>query len=79
MPRGPRLDVIGVLYHVIARGIERRAIFVDDEDRERFLARLSDVVVATRTDLLAWALVPNHFHLLLRPREGRLATVMRRL
>ena len=64
---------------MIARGIERRPIFVDDEDRERFLARLSDVVVATRTDLLAWALVPNHFHLLLRPREGRLSTVMRRL
>ena len=52
---------------------------MDDEDRDRFLARLSDVVVATRADLPAWALVPNHFHLLLRPREGRLSTVMRRL
>ena len=67
MPRGPRLDVAGVLHHVIARGIERRPIFLDDEDRVRFLARLGEVVVGTRTDLLAWALVPNHFHLLVRP------------
>jgi putative transposase len=79
MPRGPRLDVAGVLQHVMVRGIERRAIFVDDKDRSDFLRRLSGLLVATETDVLAWALLPNHVHLLLRPNREKLATLMRRL
>jgi hypothetical protein len=31
MPRGPRIDALGILQHVMARGIERREIFRDDE------------------------------------------------
>ena len=34
MPRQPRLDAPGLLQHVMARGIERRKIFLDDKDRE---------------------------------------------
>jgi hypothetical protein len=34
MPRGPRLDAPGTLYHVIVRGIERRKIVDNDKDRE---------------------------------------------
>jgi len=41
MPRVARLDVPGLLQHVIVRGVERREIFVDDHDRSRFLDRLS--------------------------------------
>jgi hypothetical protein len=37
MPRVVRLDVPGLLQHVIVRGVERREIFVDDHDRSRFL------------------------------------------
>jgi hypothetical protein len=37
MPRGARLDAPGTLHHVIVRGIERGAIFNDDEDRKVFL------------------------------------------
>ena len=40
MPRGPRLDAPGTLHHVIIRGIERRRIVDEDQDRERFLDRL---------------------------------------
>ncbi|MBE0616600.1 MAG: transposase, partial [Proteobacteria bacterium] len=79
MPRAARLDVPGVLQHVIVRGIERRDLFVDDEDRGGFVARLSGLLMATKTELLAWALIPNHFHLLLRPHEETLAAFMRRL
>ena len=43
MPRGPRLDAPGTLHHVIARGIERRRIVDDDQDRERFLDRLGNL------------------------------------
>ena len=60
MPRQARLDVPGVLQHVIARGIERREIFRDDEDRKAFARRLSALLTATHTPCYAWALVPNH-------------------
>ncbi len=41
MPRGPRLDAPGVLHHVIARGLERRALFRDARDRAGFVARVA--------------------------------------
>ena len=79
MPRGPRLDAPGALHHVIARGIERRPIFVDDEDRASFLARLAPLVTQSRAGLYAWALIPNHFHLLLRTGAVPLSSLVRRL
>ena len=79
MPRSARIDIPGVLYHVIVRGIERRDIFLDDDDRLSFVQRLSSLLEKTSTSCLAWALIPNHFHLLLRTSEVKLATFMRRL
>jgi putative transposase len=49
MPRAARLDAPGVLHHIIIRGIERRNIFRDDQDREDFLGRLAKLVHDTRT------------------------------
>jgi putative transposase len=79
MPRCARLDILGVVQHVMARGIESRPVFRDDRDREEFLRRLGEVVVSGRAQLLAWALIPNHFHLVLRPGELYLKDLMRRL
>jgi putative transposase len=79
MPRQARLDLPGLLQHVIVRGIERRKFFRDDQDREEFVGRLGRLLVATKTDCYAWALLPNHFHLLLRTTEIPLASFMRRL
>ncbi|MBI4537624.1 MAG: transposase [candidate division NC10 bacterium] len=79
MPRGRRLDAPGVLHHIMIRGIERRTIFRDDTDREDFLARLARHLVATQTACYAWALLPNHAHLLLRTGTRPLATLMRRV
>jgi REP element-mobilizing transposase RayT len=41
MARRPRVEVVGGLYHVIARGNERKAVFHDDRDRERYLERFA--------------------------------------
>lgn len=79
MPRKPRLDVQGILHHIIVRGIERSPIFKDDADRRRFVERLGDLVEATGTKVYAWALIPNHFHLLVRSGPFGLPTFMRRL
>ncbi len=79
MPRAARLDVPGLLQHVIVRGIEKRDIFLDDQDRQSFLRRFSKLLQENESDCLAWALLPNHAHLLLRPKRTKLALIMRRL
>jgi REP-associated tyrosine transposase len=79
MPRNARIDAPGALHHIIVRGMERRKIFNDDVDRINFLDRLGKVLSETHTTCFAWALIPNHFHLLLRTGACSLSTVMRRL
>lgn len=79
MPRQARIDAAGALHHIIARGIDRQRIFTDDADRDNFLNRLGDILSETETACFAWALIPNHFHLLLRTGTTALSTVMRRL
>ena len=79
MPRKARLDAPGALHHIVVRGIERRKIFYDDSDRDDFLERLSAIQSWSRTACYAWALMPNHFHLLLKTGQTPIATLMRRL
>lgn len=79
MPRHARIDIPGLFQHVIVRGIEKRRIFLDDHDRDDFLLRLRGLLAETETDCYAWALLDNHVHLLLRPRQRALALFMRRL
>jgi putative transposase len=79
MPRGPRLDAPDTLHPVMVRGIESRAIFRDDQDREDFLRRLGTVAGVPDLTLYAWVLVPNHRHLLVRIGATPLARAMRSL
>ena len=79
MPRTARLDAPGILHHIIIRGIERRKIFRDDQDRENLLARLAKLLPETNTVCYAWAFLPNHAHFLLRSGDVGLSTLMRRL
>ena len=77
----PRIDIEGVLHHVMIRGIEKRDIFLDDRDRSDFLDRFSRLLVKTKTECLAWSLLSNHAHALLRPTKGKgtLPGLMQRL
>jgi putative transposase len=63
----------------MVRGIERGAVFRNDTDRNHFLERLGKILQNTKTVCYAWALIPNHFHLLLRTGPVPISTVMRRL
>ena len=76
MPRGPRLDAPNVLHHVMVRGIERRIIFRDDRDRGEFVARLATLTAGGAWSIYAWALLPNHLHLLVRTGRRPLARTM---
>jgi REP element-mobilizing transposase RayT len=79
MPRKARIDAPGALHHIIVRGIEKRKIFKDDADRQNFIERLGDILSDSQTPCYAWALMPNHFHLLLKTSLTPIATIMRRL
>jgi REP-associated tyrosine transposase len=79
MPRRSRIDAPGALHHIIVRGIERKTIFKDDADRDNFLERLKNILTYSDTLCFAWALIPNHFHLLLRTGRVPISTVMKRL
>jgi REP element-mobilizing transposase RayT len=79
MPRQARIDAPGALHHVIVRGIERGKIFRSDYDRKNFLNRLGKLIPETQTDCFAWALIPNHVHLLLRTGLVPISVLMSRL
>ena len=79
MLRQSGIDAPGALHHIIARGIERTKIFTDDVDRDNFLNRLGNILTETKTACFSWALIPDHFHLLLRMGTTSISTVMRRL
>lgn len=79
MPRQARLDAPGTVHHIIVRGLARGTIVNDEADREAFVGRLGDVAIATGTAIYAWALLPNHVHLLVRSGAAGLPRFMRRL
>jgi putative transposase len=63
----------------MARGIEGRDIFFEDDDRSYFLSLLSEGIQKTGYSCYAWVLMGNHYHLLLRINEQPLGNFMRRL
>ena len=67
------------MHQIIVRRIERRRIFSDDQDCDNFVERLGDIVTETEIFCFAWALIPNHAHILLRTCQTPLSTVMRRM
>ena len=79
MPRQARLDIPGALHHIMVRGINRSAIFRDNQDRARFLERLGETVSAAQGSIYAWVLMKNHVHILFKSGGEGVSAVMRRL
>jgi len=76
VPRPPRLEFPGAVYHVTARGNERRPIFRGDRDREDYLARIAFYRHKFRFRLIAYCLMTNHVHLALRTAAVPLSRIM---
>jgi len=79
MPRQARIDAPGALHHIAIRGIERIPVFEDERDYLNFLDRMGHILKESSTACFAWALMPNHVHLLLRTGLSPISAVMRRL
>ena len=79
MARPLRLEFPGAFYHITARGNARQKIFLDEEDRHRFLDLLGKEVTQQGWFCYAYCLMDNHYHLLIETPEPNLVTGMRRL
>ena len=80
MPRTARIAPGGFVFHVLNRGNDRRELFTRDSDYLAFLRVLTDTAERVPVRILAWCLMPNHWHLLLWPVEdGQLGDFMQRL
>ena len=79
MPRQPRLDTPGALHHIIGRGIEGTGIFRNEKDKIDFISRVAELCREDTVIVYAWALMSNHFHLLVRTGKQHLSRSMRRL
>jgi putative transposase len=67
--RPPRLALGGFIYHVVNRGVRRQALFLDPVDYKYFLRLLRRAGSRYPVGLVAYCLMPNHWHLVLFPRE----------
>jgi REP element-mobilizing transposase RayT len=76
MARKPRIEFPGALYHVIARGNQRRRTFFNPEDYENYLSRLWSYHEKFHFTLYAHCLMPNHIHLLIESAEVPLSKIM---
>src|SRR6266542_2128891 len=79
MARALRLEHSGAIWHVTSRGNERRDIFRDERDRERFLEILGEGITRFKWKLHGFVLMGNHFHLLVETPEPNLSRGMRHL
>src|SRR5579864_3129721 len=71
MPRTARASVGDVCYHVLNRGNGRSRVFRKDGDYRAFVRLLQAAGERVPMRLLAYCLMPNHFHLLVWPRKDR--------
>ena len=79
MSRPPRLDYPGARHHVMNRGARREAIFLDQQTCVRFLALLGTLPGRFGVRVHGYALMPNHFHLMLESTRGNLSRAMQYL
>lgn len=79
MPRQARLDAPGTLHHIMVRGINKSAIFKDDQDKTRFLERLGKIILDAECVVFAWVLMDNHAHILFKSGQKGMSGVMRKL
>ena len=73
MARPIRVEFPGAVYHLMARGNERRAVFRDDQDRRQLVKTVAEMVEQFDLRVHAYCLMPNHYHLLVETPRGNLS------
>lgn len=76
MARPLRYDHPGSRHHVMNRGARRSPIFAKDDDCVAFLSVIADLPKRFDVEVHAYALMPNHYHLMLESHRGNLSRAM---
>jgi REP element-mobilizing transposase RayT len=79
MSRPLRIEFPGAIYHVTSRGDRREPIFADDEDRRCLLAITGETLLWADARMLAYCLMGNHYHFVVRTRRANLSRTMRQI
>lgn len=79
MPRRSRFHSLIGVYHIMMRGNEKKNIFIDNEDKNKFLHILFDKKIVSGYRLYAYCLMNNHIHLVLRECNEALSICMKRI
>ena len=69
MARRPRISLGNYCYHVLNRGNGRNEVFHKDGDYAAFMKLMKEASERSPMRLLSWCLMPNHFHLVLWPKD----------
>jgi putative transposase len=77
MPRAPRIDIGGVIYHVLNRAVAARRLFETANDYQSFERVLTETQARTPVRLFSYCVMPTHWHLVLAPEtDGGLSAFM---
>ena len=79
MPRQARQKSSTGIYHVILRGINQQQIFEEDEDNIKYLQTLAEYKAISEYKLLAYCLMGNHIHLLIKEEKEELVQIFKRI
>ncbi|MBY4676814.1 REP-associated tyrosine transposase [Marinobacterium arenosum] len=71
MPRPPRLEIPGLPHHVVQRGVDRQAVFFDDDCYHTYLQYLQQYSYRYCLRVHSWCLMTNHIHLLVTPNSEK--------
>ncbi|HUU80492.1 MAG TPA: transposase [Acidobacteriota bacterium] len=77
MARSLRIQYPGAFYHVMNRGNNRQDIFIEENDRIIFLEGLVDSCEIYGVRIIAYVLMSNHFHIIIKTDQGNLSEFMR--
>lgn len=69
MPRSSRQKSITGIYHIMLRGIDKRDIFLENEDKMKFLESINKAKEAGKFELYGYCLMDNHIHMLIKESE----------
>ena len=79
MPRQARVKSESGYYHILLRGIGKLCIFEDQQDREKFIQILKKYKEEQKYEIIAYCLMENHMHLLIRDIDGKLDLIMKKI
>lgn len=79
MPRQRRALAESKTYHIMVRGNERKKLFIDDEDKLRFMEILCEKNKEKKFEVLAYCIMDNHVHLLINEGGDQIARIMKRI